>query len=123
MPGSTPALSVGMAGHSSCIYSGFVKEDGGVLSARATLPEHVVYRAFDVETVLLDLGTGRYHGLNPTGGRVLELMVSGANAGDAMEQLAEEYGQDERTVREDMVAFCCALADRGLIELRSPGGR
>src|SRR3954452_12656299 len=122
MPGSTPALSVDMAGHSSCIYSGFVKEDGGVLSARATLPEHVVYRAFDVETVLLDLGTGRYHGLNPTGGWMLELMVAAGTVGDAIEQLAEEYGQNDGTVRQDMVAFCRAPADRGLIELHSAGG-
>jgi hypothetical protein len=38
-----------------------------LLAARPRLPSHVVMRAFVHETVVLNLATGRYHGLNTTG--------------------------------------------------------
>ena len=34
------------------------------LSAR--IPQHVVFRGFATETVVLNLETGKYHGLNPS---------------------------------------------------------
>ena len=33
------------------------------------VPDHVVLREFDTETVVLDLDTGTYHSVNATGGR------------------------------------------------------
>ena len=41
------------------------------LSARVKIPSHVVYREFPAETVILNLETGQYHGLNRTGGAIL----------------------------------------------------
>ena len=43
------------------------------LDAHASVPQHVVYRRFAAETVVLNLETGTYHGLNATGARMLEL--------------------------------------------------
>lgn len=43
--------------------------DLALLAARPPVPDHVVYRAFVDETVVLNLDTGRYHGLNAVGGR------------------------------------------------------
>ena len=43
-------------------------------SAHVSIAPHVVYRSFATETVILNLQTGRYHGLNKTGGRMLELL-------------------------------------------------
>ncbi len=45
-----------------------------VLAATARMPAHVVYREFPAEVVLLNLQTGRYHGLNPTAGRMLRAL-------------------------------------------------
>ena len=39
------------------------------LQLNVKLPQHVVYRDFVSETVLLNIQTGKYHGLNPTAGR------------------------------------------------------
>ena len=47
-----------------------------ILSARPAVPDHVVYREFVNETVVLNLETGTYHGLNPSGGRMLEALGS-----------------------------------------------
>jgi hypothetical protein len=88
-----------------------------LLEGRAHVPDHVVYRRFEAETLLLNLKTGHYHGLNPTGGRLLELLKeTDGRVGDAVARLAEEYEVAEDDVAPDMAAFCAQLAERGLIE-------
>jgi hypothetical protein len=89
-----------------------------MLNYKARIPDHVVYRSFEAETVLLNLRTGQYHGLNPTGGRMLELLEeTDGSIGTAVERLAGEYGKTVEEIAEDMVGFCAALAERGLIEV------
>jgi coenzyme PQQ synthesis protein D (PqqD) len=85
--------------------------------ARIHVPDHVVFRAFPNETVVLNLTTGRYHGLNPVGGRMLEALSGGATLGDAARKLAEEHSWVPSEVQEDMREFCTDLLARGLIEL------
>jgi hypothetical protein len=79
------------------------------------LPQHVVQRSFVAETVMLNLETGKYHGLNPVGGRMLEVVNEAPSVHRAAEQIAEEYGQDPERVEADLVAFCGDLLDRGLL--------
>jgi hypothetical protein len=93
--------------------------DGFALDAKARLPNHVVYRSFIKETVMLNLQTGKYHGLNPTAGRMLEVLEKSATVGDAVGTLAEEYGQTTDTITDDLRSFCVDLLDRGLIELQA----
>jgi hypothetical protein len=81
------------------------------------LPEHIVFRRFPAETVLLNLQTGQYHGLNPTGGRMLEVLAEVGSIADASVRLSEEYEQPLDEVRNDLRTFCADLADRGLIEI------
>jgi hypothetical protein len=91
------------------------------LTSRSTVkvPEHVVHRDFAHETVILNLDTGQYHGLNPVGGRMLTLMQTGATVGEAATRLAEEFKQPVESIETDLVAFCSDLADRGLIEIHN----
>jgi len=49
-------------------------DNDNLLGACLRLPEHVVHRSFVAETVVLNLQTGRYHGLNPVGGRMLDAL-------------------------------------------------
>src|SRR4051794_40107552 len=44
------------------------------LDQKAVIPEHVVYRTFVSETVVLNLQSGLYHGINASGGRMMDLM-------------------------------------------------
>lgn len=90
------------------------------LSARVRVAEHVVYRAFPTETVLLNLTSGTYHGLNATAGRMLECLQAAASLGEAVALLAREYGQPAERVEADVRELCAALAARGLVELE-PG--
>lgn len=78
----------------------------------------MVYRSFEGETLLLNLESGQYHGLNETGGRMLELMGQKTETlRQAIDRLAEEYGVAPAEIEQDLVDFCRSLADRGLVEL------
>ena len=84
------------------------------------IPDHVVYRAFPAETVVLNLNTAKYHGLNPTGGRMLEAAERAGSLEEAAKRLAEEYGQPTDEIERDLLKFCDELISRDLLELRSP---
>ncbi len=90
--------------------------DPALLASHVRLPEHVVHRAFASETVVLNLQTGKYHGLNPVAGRMLEVLEQGVTVQDAARQLATEYDQPIETIEEDLCGLCVDLLERGLIE-------
>jgi coenzyme PQQ synthesis protein D (PqqD) len=90
-----------------------------ILAEEARIPDHVVYRMFTLETVVLNLQTGKYHGLDPTSGRMFELLAKTAMVHDVADQLAEEYGQPLEDIETDLCQLCRDLAERGLIEFNS----
>jgi Coenzyme PQQ synthesis protein D (PqqD) len=94
---------------------------GGKAAGAARIPAHVVFRSFPNETVALNLETGRYHGLNPVAGRMLEALEKTASLAAAAELLAGEYEQPAATVEADLRRLCADLAARGLIELSADG--
>jgi len=81
-----------------------------------TVPQNVVFRQFPAETVVLNLQTGKYHGLNPTAGRMLEALAEASSIGDAVETIAAEYDRSPAGVERDVQDLCRALHERGLIE-------
>lgn len=95
--------------------------DFPIPAAHASIPSHIVYRAFAAETVILNLETGKYHGLNPTGGRMLELLDRCGNVGEALNAFATAYGKEPGEVEQDLRAFCTRLHERGLIEITLNG--
>jgi len=94
-----------------------------LLEARARVPEHVVYHDFETETIVLNLETGEYHGLNATGGRILARVAAAADLREVAGALADEYGQARNEVEQDVNAFCRDLLARGLIEVVEPVAR
>jgi hypothetical protein len=89
--------------------------DQELLAVRAHLPQHVVHRSFVSETVVLNLRTGKYHGLNPTAGRMLEALEVAPTVGDAVPALSDEYGLEQKQIRNDLLALTRGLLERGLI--------
>ena len=80
-------------------------------------PEHVVHRPFPTETVVLNLNTGRYHGLNPVAGRMLEALEAEESVPAAARVVAAEYGHPVAEVEADLYVLCLDLAQRGLLEV------
>ena len=88
-----------------------------LLNSRVRVPEHVVFRAFATETVVLNLQSGVYHGVNQTGGRMLELLQEIGSVREVADRLAEEYAVPQETLENDLCELCVDMMDRGLIEL------
>ena len=86
-----------------------------ILGSRVEIPDHVVYRSFVAETVILNLDTGRYHGVNPSGGFMLDLLDKLGSVEEAAEALAREYGLSPEEAADDLCRFCADLEQRGLI--------
>lgn len=87
-----------------------------LLDATIRVPEHVVYRSFGDRIVLLNIQTCRYHGLNPTGGRMLEVLDETNRIAVAAERVASEFDVPVERVQADLLALCEQLERHGLIE-------
>ena len=90
--------------------------DDPLISARVRVPEHVVYRDFGDETVVLNLDSGMYHGLNRTAAAMLSVLGESDTVGAAVERLAREFEQPPEVIERDLLDLCRSLDERGLIE-------
>ena len=99
-----------------------VPAEAVLFASKARVPAHVVFRTFPHETVVLNLDTGKYHGLNPTAGRMLEVLDGADTVELAAARLAEEYARDADEVRRDLSDLCRELRQRGLLEILSDDG-
>jgi Coenzyme PQQ synthesis protein D (PqqD) len=82
-----------------------------------TIPNHVVFRAFAAETVVLNINTGQYHGLNPVAGRMLETLQGTPELAQAAKALADEFEQPPERIEHDLWTLCQSLHARGLVEI------
>ena len=89
--------------------------------AKVIVPRHVVHRSFPSETVVLNLQTGKYHGLNPTAGAMLDALKSSGSIVDASAEIADRFDLPQETVEDDVFHLCAALLERGLIGLDDEG--
>src|SRR3954453_17535759 len=97
-----------------------MQPSGNITELRVGVPRHVVYRDFVSETVLLNIETGQYHGLNPTAGRMLQVLDQVTSVATAIERLAGEFGQPVERIEQDLTNLCEGLLERGLLEVRGP---
>lgn len=86
-----------------------------LLAATVRVPDSVVYRAFVHETVILNLETGRYHGVNAIGGAMLDTLTRVRSVAAAAEILARDYGRPLAEIESDLCEFCDSLIERGLL--------
>jgi hypothetical protein len=89
---------------------------------RARVPEHVVHRDFPGETVILNLETGQYHGLNHAAGRMLAALDQADSIRGAVNRLASEFGVEHDRIERDLLELCSALTVRGLLEFNDAQG-
>jgi hypothetical protein len=84
---------------------------------RVVVPDRVVFRGLAEETILLNIDTGQYHGLDRVGGRFFEVIRESDGLAAASRKLAAEYGQALPQIEADLASFCVDLESRGLIVL------
>jgi hypothetical protein len=93
-----------------------------ILDSVVRVPQHVVHRSFAHETVVLNLKSGRYHGLNPTAGAMLAELERGPTVRDAAARLVQLYERPVDEIERDLSNLCLDLLERGLVELRPADG-
>ncbi len=88
----------------------------------ARLPNHVVFRAFVTETVVLNLTTAEYHRLDHRAGRILEALEGGRTITEAAALLAQDCPGSLAELEGACIDLCAGLARTGLVELRRKDG-
>ena len=86
-------------------------------TGRITIPSDVVRRSFGDDKVLMNLTTGHYHGLNPTGFYMVALLEETCDAFETARRTAKELDTPLERVSHDLAALCDELSQRGLITI------
>ena len=86
-------------------------------SDRAAAPKHVLVRLLDQESVLLNLETEQYFGLDETGTRMWHLVTTRPNIGAAYEELLAEYDVQPEQLRENLAELLGQLVEHGLLQV------
>jgi hypothetical protein len=85
------------------------------LDTKLTIPTQVMSRLVGDETVLLDLSSGIYFGLDGVGKRIWESVAEGCSLGETAALIASEFEVDEEQAQADLMAFATDLVERGLL--------
>ena len=88
-------------------------------SERAVVPRNVLIRFLDHESVLLNVDTEKYFGLDSVGTRMWQLATSAPSVDAAMAQLLEEYDVSADTLRSDLSGLLEHLKENGLIVMQA----
>ncbi len=85
------------------------------LDAKLSIPPQVMSRLVGDETVLLDLSSGVYFGLDGVGKRIWESVTEGLNLRETAAAIASEFEVEETQAQADLIAFATDLVERGLL--------
>lgn len=86
---------------------------------RVVVPSHVLVRFLDKESVLLNIETERYFGLDETGTRMWQLVTAAPKIEVAYQQLLDEYDVQPELLRENLTDLVNRLLENGLLQVAS----
>jgi len=81
--------------------------------------DDVVWRDLQGESILLDLKSGVYFGLDPVGTRIWTLLQDHTDLQAVLEQLLREYEVSEETCARDLLELIAVLQEKGLVRMES----
>jgi hypothetical protein len=84
---------------------------------RVAVPVHVLIRHLDGESVLLNLESERYFGLDATGTRMWELVTTQPSIDLAYGKLLEEFEVDPEQLRSHLKELLSGLVENGLLQV------
>ncbi|HVH70482.1 MAG TPA: PqqD family protein [Candidatus Dormibacteraeota bacterium] len=84
---------------------------------RASAPAHVLVRVLDQESVLLNLETEEYFGLDEIGTRMWQLVTASPNIDAAYRELLAEYDVRPEVLRENLTELLGHLVKHGLLQV------
>lgn len=86
-------------------------------SDRVRVPDDVLISRLQEESVILNLDSERYYGLDDVGTRFLSVLTTSDSIAAAYQSLAEEYDVDPEVLRQDLLALIHHLLQQGIIEV------
>ena len=90
--------------------------DASVLNNRALVPDAVITRELDGETILLNLDTGIYFGLDKVGTDVWRAIRTVGTLGEALDLVQSEYDVEPAVLRVDFLRLVDELLAKGLLQ-------
>ena len=87
------------------------------LTDKATIPSQVMARQVGEETVILDLASGTYFGLDPVGARIWQLMTEGKTLVEVCSAMLEEYEVTREDIERDVLKLAEELNAKQLISI------
>ena len=84
-------------------------------SDRVKIPDDVLISKLQEESVILNLDSERYFGLDDVGTRFLSVLTTSDTIETAFERLRNEYDVDPQVLRSDILALVENLVEQGLL--------
>ena len=88
------------------------------LTDRVSVHPSVICRELSGETVLLNLESGVYYGLDIVGTRVWQLLLQDKTLADVCDVMIEEYDVSPSALQEDVSRLVGELCDQGIVTRR-----
>lgn len=85
---------------------------------RVEVLPNVLVRFLDKESVLLNLDTERYFGLDETGTRMWRLVTTAPNIDAAYRELQNEFDVEPELLRLHLAELLARLVDNGLLQIQ-----
>jgi len=79
--------------------------------------EGVLFQEMDGESVLLNMATEQYHGLNEVGTLVFDMLGDTSDPEEILAAILHRYEVEEETARHDLAELLDEMASAGLVRL------
>ena len=86
-------------------------------SDRVRVPDDVLISNLQEESVILNLDSERYYGLDDVGTRFLSVLNTSDSIAAAYEKLIQEYDVDEEMLRKDLLTLVENLRAQGIVQI------
>jgi hypothetical protein len=86
-------------------------------TAKVTVPRHVLHRPVQDETIVMNIETEQYVGLDRVATVMFDRLRRARCVGDVVPELLEVFDVDEARLRADLVRLLEELAQHGLVAL------
>ena len=86
---------------------------------RVKVPEKVLISGLQSESVILNLDSERYFGLDDIGTRMMSVLTTSDSIQAAYETLLDEYEVESEVLRQDLTLIVEKLIEQGLVEVTS----
>ena len=86
-------------------------------SDRVKVPDDVLISTLQSESVILNLNSESYFGLDEVGTRILSLLSTSNSIQAAYDRLLDEYAVEPEVLRKDLTFLIEQLAEQGVVEI------